>query len=82
MMVKIFFVFITLISGVFLTLLLLPYKQDYPKQIEALSGVTKIPSIAYGGSFLEYRVSLYDDESGRLYPQMSNYKTREFVYAP
>jgi hypothetical protein len=81
-MVKSFCVVMLVLTWMFFTLLLMPPQHNYPQIFQAVTQVTHMPSFAYSGSFLEYRISLYDDGSGRIYPKMSNYKTREFVYAP
>ncbi len=49
--------------------------------IKSIHLLSRLPSTVNSTSFLEKRVSVYDDFSNRLYPQMSQSTQGSFVYA-
>jgi hypothetical protein len=56
-------------------------KQNNAKELTVLSELTKLPGFARSTSFLEHRISLYKDNSNRLYPKMFSTGKMDFVYA-
>ena len=49
--------------------------------IKSIHLLSRLPSTVNSTSFLEKRISVYDDFSNRLYPQMSQSTQGSFVYA-
>ena len=74
----------TLASFTLVSLLLIVFSLYHTrdtKSLEQLSQVAAFPSVALSNSFLEKRITLYDDTSNRLYPEMHNFQKLDFIYA-
>ncbi len=56
-------------------------KQEHSQFLSLVTSLTHLPGLALSTSFLERRVSEYQDQSNRLYPQMRYYKEMDYVYA-
>ena len=53
----------------------------HTKQIRAVTVLTHLPAMALSTPYLEKRILYYDDFSNRLFPQMQEYSSMDFVYA-
>jgi len=82
MLVKKFLLFLTLLMGIFFSLILhSEYSQTRQTQIESFTTLTKLPGLALSTGYLEKRVIYYEDHSNSLYPKMRNYLKMDYVYA-
>jgi len=70
------------ITGIFLALVIFSNRNSSrDDSIQNLHLLSTLPSTVNSTSFLEKRVSVYNDFSNRIYPQMSEYTQESFVYA-
>jgi len=66
----------------FFSLFFLPQKRVLKEQkLYQFEELTQLPSPTNSTTFLEYRVSLYQDFTNKIYPQMQENSYSEFVYA-
>lgn len=50
-------------------------------KIEAFSKLTQLPGVALSTPYLESRIIYYSDFSNRIFPQIAEHRTMDFVYA-
>ena len=51
------------------------------KKIDTLTSLTQLPGLALSTPYLENRLIYYNDFSNRIFPQMQEYGSMDFVYA-
>lgn len=57
------------------------HESTHAGYLRDITKITRLPGIAYGSSYLEARIPIFEDDSNRLYPQMPMTGSRDYVYA-
>ena len=75
-------ILLTLLLSLFLSLFIIPKKADLRSESLAdIFQLTSLPFLTNSTTFLEHRVTPYQDFSNKLYPEMQQLNYQEFVYA-
>jgi hypothetical protein len=81
-LVKLFLLFCAIFTYSFFLLLGdASYSQTRAHKLQALTAITKTPSLDYSSGYMQQRNALYRDSSAILYPNMLIESKRDFVYA-